>query len=217
MFGALSDVASEVDALRAEIAGLQWSYANAKGESDNSFYGCDARAGREDEQFLALALPIGAIVDVREKGGLDTRFVRVLGMLESEDGWLDVRERGAMRSDEYVCEKARNSPRVVVRRPGEVDAIVDKYEGEPSFVCVNGYTGEECEFHVCELQPGTVIFVEDDNEGDIMFAYVDGVAYEEMWRVTNRYGDVFEVDEPSVDRLAPGATGRLPVVYPVLD
>ena len=107
--------------------------------------------------------------------------------------------------------------RVVVRRPGEVDAIVDKYEGEPSFVCVNGYTGEECEFRVGELQPGTVIFVEDDSEGDIMFAYVDGVAYEEMWRVTNRYGDVFEVDEPSVDRLVPGVSGRLPVVYPVLD
>lgn len=137
--------------------------------------------------------------------------LRVLG------GWLDVRERGVMRSDEYVCEKARNSPRVVVRRPGEVDAIVDKYEGEPSFVCVNGYTGEECEFRVGELQPGTVIFVEDDREGDIMFAYVDGVAYEEMWRVTNHYGDVFEVDEPSVDRLAPVASGRLPVVYPVLD
>lgn len=54
------------------------------------------------------------------------------------------------------------------------------------------------------------------SEGDIMFAYVDGVAYEEMWRVTNHYGDVFEVDEPSVDRLVPGVSGRLPVVYPVL-
>lgn len=113
MFGVLPDGVSEVDALREEIVGLQWSYANAKGES--------------------------------------------------------------------------------------------------------GYTGEECEFRVGELRPGTVIFVEDDSEGDIMFAHVDGVAYEEMWRVTNRYGDVFEVDEPSVDRLAPGASGRLPVVYPVLD
>ena len=216
MFGVLPDGVSEVDALREEIVGLQWSYASAKGESGNDFYGYDARTGGE-EQFLALALPIGTIVDVRDECGLDTRFVRVLGMLESEGGWLNVRDRGVMRSDEYVCEKARNSPRVVVRRPGEVDAIVDKYEGEPSFVCVNGYTGEECEFRVCELQPGTVIFVEDDSEGDIMFAYVDGVAYEEMWRVTNRYGDVFEVDEPSVDRLAPGASGRLPVVYPVLD
>ena len=216
MFGVLPDGVSEVEELREEIVGLQWSYANAKGESGNSFYAYDARTGGE-EQFLALALPIGTIVDVRDECGLDTRFVRVLGMLESGGGWLDTRDRGVMRSDEYVCEKARNSPRVVVRRPGEVDAIVDKYEGEPSFACVNGYTGEECEFRVGESQPGTVIFVEDDSEGDIMFAYVDGVAYEEMWRVTNRYGDVFEVDEPSVDRLVPGVSGRLPVVYPVLD
>lgn len=216
MFGVLPDGVSEVEELREEIVGLQWSYANAKGEGGNSFYAYDARTGGE-EQFLALALPIGTIVDVRDECGLDTRFVRVLGMLGSGGGWLDTRDRGVMRSDEYVCEKARNSPRVVVRRPGEVDAIVDKYEGEPSFACVNGYTGEECEFRVGELQPGTVIFVEDDSEGDIMFAYVDGVAYEEMWRVTNRYGDVFEVDEPSVDRLVPGVSGRLPVVYPVLD
>lgn len=216
MFGVLPDGVSEVEELREEIVGLQWSYANAKGESGNNFYAYDARTGGE-EQFLVLALPIGTIVDVRDEIGLDTRFVRVLGMLESEGGWLDVRERGVMRSDEYVCEKARNSPRAVVRRPGEVDAIVDEYEGESSFVCVNGYTGEECEFRVGELRPGTVIFVEDDREGDIMFAHVDGVAYEEMWRVTNRYGDVFEVDKPSVDGLAPGASGRLPVVYPVLD
>jgi hypothetical protein len=39
MFGVLPDGVSEVDALREEIVGLQWSYANAKGESGNSFYG----------------------------------------------------------------------------------------------------------------------------------------------------------------------------------
>ena len=72
MFGVLPDGVSEVDALREEIVGLQWSYASAKGESGNSFYGCDARTGGE-EQFLALALPIGTIVDMRDECGRGTR------------------------------------------------------------------------------------------------------------------------------------------------
>lgn len=55
MFGALSDVASEVDALRAEIGGLQWSLARARGEGDNYFHGVDAHTGMCNVPFLALS------------------------------------------------------------------------------------------------------------------------------------------------------------------
>lgn len=60
MLGALSDVASEVDALRAEIGGLQWSLARARGEGGNYFHGVDAHTGMYNVPFLALSANRGA-------------------------------------------------------------------------------------------------------------------------------------------------------------
>lgn len=213
MFGALSDVASEVAALRAEIAGLQWSLAHARGEGDNYFHGVDAHTGMYNVPFLALSLPIGSLVDVTGECGRVTRFVRVYGMF-ADEGWLEVGADDGIRSDGYVCEAARMGKHVVVRRPGLADKRVEG-EGELSFACVNGYTGQETSYRVSDLPVGTVILVEDENVGDVVFACL-GAVDEGWWRTVVCLGDECRCGAPSVDDLVPGASGRLPVVYPGL-
>ena len=211
MFGALSDVASEVDALRAEIGGLQWSLARARGEGDNYFHGVDAHTGMRNVPFLALSLPIGSLVDVTGEDGRVIRFVRVYGMF-ADEGWLEVGADDGIRSDKYVCAVARMGKHAVVRRPGLVDKGVDDGEEEPSFACVNGYTGEETSYRVSDLPVGTVILVEDENVGDVVFAR-SGAVDEGWWRTVICLGDECRCGAPSVDDLMPGASGRLPVVY----
>ena len=210
MFGALSDVASDVAALRAEIAGLQWSLACARGEGDNYFHGVDAHTGVCDVPFLALSLPIGSLVDVTGEDGRVTRFVRVYGMF-ADDGWLEVGADDGIRSDGYVCDVARMGECVTVRRPGLADKQVEG-EGELSFACVNGYTGQECSYRVSDLPVGTVILVEDEDVGDVVFARL-GAVDEGWWRTVVCLGDECRCGAPSVDDLVPGASGRLPVVY----
>lgn len=212
MFGALSDVVSDVAALRAEIAGLQWSLAYARGEGDNYFHGVDAHTGMYNVPFLALSLPIGSLVDVTGEGGRVTRFVRVYGMF-ADEGWLEVGADDGVRSDKYVCTVAHDGERVVVRRPGLVDKVVDDGEEEPSFACVNGYTGEGTSYRVGDLPVGTVILMEDENVGDVVYARSD-VVDEGWWRTVVCLGDECRCGAPSVDDLMSGASGRLPVVYP---
>lgn len=214
MFGVPSDGVSDVAALREEVAGLQWSLARARGEGDNYFHGVDAHTGMYNVPFLALSLPIGALVDVTDECGRVTRFVRVYGMF-ADEGWLEVGADDGIRSDQYVCTVASMGRRVVVRRPGLVDKGVDGGEEEPSFACVNGYTGEETSYHVSDLPVGTVILMEDENVGDVVFARSDTVD-EGWWRTVVCLGDECRCGAPSVDDLMPGASGRLPVVYPGL-
>ena len=218
MFGVLPDGVSEVDALREEIEGLQWSFARAyNGDKCYSFYGEDAHTGESDVQFLALALPVGSLVDVENKRGDIERFVRVHGGIGGKDCWMNVNSIGYLYSDEDVCLFARRNERVVVRRPGLVDAVApDEGDDEPSFACVNGYTGQEASYRVSDLPVGTVIFLEYKDEGDILYAHVQGDSDSCEWRITDRFGEVFEAGAPSVDYLVSGASGRLPVVYPGL-
>lgn len=208
MFGVLSDVASEVDALRAEIAGLQWSLARARGEGDNYFHGVDAHTGMYNVPFLALSLPIGSLVDVTGEDGRVTRFVRVYGMF-ADKGWLEVGADDGIRSDKYVCTVAHDGERVVVRRPGLVDKGVDDGEEEPSFACVNGYTGEETSYRVSDLPVGTVVLVEDENVGDVVYARSD-VVDEGWWRTVVCLGDESRCGAPSVDDLMPGGEWSSP-------
>ena len=215
MFGVLPDGVSEVEALREKIEGLQWSLAYARGEADNCFFGLDAHAGERDVQFLALALPIGALVDVEDENGDVTRFVRVLGML-ADEGWLEVGEYDdGMRDDKYVCAAARAGCGVVVRRPGLADKDVEAGGAEKSFAGVDGYTGEESSYRVGDFPVGTVILVEDECEGGVVYARADG-GFHSWWRTIARLGDTCRCGAPSVDDLMPGASGRLPVVYPGL-
>lgn len=217
MFGVLPDDVSEVAALREQVADLEVSLANARGEDGNWFYGTDARTGDGDVQFLALSLPVGSIVDVTGKRSFTARFVRVNGEIGGKECWMDVSGVGNLYSDEYVCLFARSSKRVVVRRPGLVDALNQgEGDGEPSFTCVNGYTGEETSYRVSNLPVGSVVFVEHKDEGDIMWARVNDRGNVVEWLITDRFGEVFEAGAPSVDDLMPGASGRLPVVHPGL-
>ena len=211
MFGVSADTVSDVAALRAEVASLQWSLARARGEGDNYFYGVDAHTGMRNVPFLALSLPIGSLVDVTGECGRVTRFVRVYGMF-ADEGWLEVGEDDCVRSDTYVCAVASEGERVVVRRPGLVDKDIDDGEGEPPFACVNGYTGEEASYRVSDLPVGTVILVEDENVGDVVFARSVAVN-DGWWRVVVQLGDECRCGAPSVDDLVPGSSGRLPVVY----
>lgn len=215
MFGVLPDGVSEVDALREEIEGLQWTFARAyNGDKCYSFYGEDAHTGESDVQFLALALPIGSLVDVTVSPSFTVRFVRVHGGIGSEDCWMNVNSIGHLHSDEDVCLFARRNGRVVVRRPGLVDAVApDEGDDEQSFACVNGYTGQETSYRVSDLPVGTVIFLEYKDEGDILYVHVQGDSDSCDWRITDRFGEVFDTGAPSVDDLLPGASGRLPVVY----
>lgn len=211
MFGVSADTVSDVATLRAEVASLQWSLARARGESGNYFFGVDAHTGMYNVQFLALSLPIGSLVDVTDECGRVTRFVRVYGMF-ADEGWLEVGADDGIRSDKYVCTVAGMGSRVVVRRPGLVDRDIDDGEGEPSFACVNGYTGEESSYRVSDLPVGTVILMEDENVGDVVFARSDTVD-EGWWRTVICLGDECRCGAPSVDDLVPGSSGRLPVVY----
>ena len=212
MLGVLPDGVSEVDALREEIEGLQWSLAYVRGEADNCFFGVDAHTGERDVQFLALALPTGALVDVEDENGDVTRFVRVHGML-ADEGWLEVGEYdGGMRDDKYVCSMARAGGGVVVRRPGLADKDIDVSGVEASFACVDGYTGQETSYRVSGLLVGTVILVEDEGKGDVVYARADGGPCK-WWRTIVRLGDTWRCDAPSADDLVAGASGRPPVVY----
>lgn len=212
MFGVSADTVSDVATLRAEVASLQWSLARARGESGNYFFGVDAHEDMHNVQFLALSLPIGSLVDVTDECGRVTRFVRVYGMF-ADEGWLEVGEDDCVRSDTYVCAVASGGERVVVRRPGLVDKDIDDGEGEPSFAGVNGYTGEEASYRVSDLPVGTVILMEDENVGDVVFARSAAVN-DGWWRVVVQLGDECRCGAPSVDDLVPGSSGRLPVVYP---
>ena len=218
MFGVLPDGVSEVEALREEIEGLQWTFARAyNGDKCYSFYGEDAHTGESDVQFLALALPVGSLVDVMGSRAFTARFVRVRGEVGGKNCWMNVNSIGYLYSDEDVCLFARRGKRVVVRRPGLVDALNQgEGDGEPSFTCVNGYTGEETSYRVSNLPVGTVVFVEHKDEGDIMWARVNERGNGVEWLITDRFGEVFEAGAPSADDLMPGASGRLPVVYPGL-
>lgn len=218
MFGVLPDGVSEVEALREEIEGLQWTFARAyNGDKCYSFYGEDAHTGESDVQFLALALPVGSLVDVMGSRAFTARFVRVRGEVGGKNCWMNVNSIGYLYSDEDVCLFARRGERVVVRRPGLVDALTpDAGDGEPLFACVNGYTGEESSYRVSDLPVGTVIFLEHKDEGDIMCARVRADSDRFDWRITDRFGEVRDVGAPSADDLVPGASGCLPVVYPGL-
>lgn len=209
MFGVLPDGVSEVDDLRDRVAELEVALATARGEADNWFYGTDARTGDVDVQFLALALPVGSIVDVTDGDGSVSRFVRASG--GGGDAWVAV--GAGLCGDAYLCDVVRKGKSAVVRCPGLVDKSVDGGEGELSFAGVDGYTGMERSYRVSDLRVGAVIFLEDENEGDIMWvrSRADGG---NAWEVTDRFGDVFPCNAPSVDDLMPGASGRLPVVYP---
>lgn len=211
MFGVLPDGVSEVDDLREHVADLEVALATARGEADNWFYGTDARAGDMDVQFLALSLPVGSIVDVTDGDGSVSRFVRASG--GGGDAWVAV--GAGLCGDARLCAVAREGERVVVRCPGLVDRAVDDGEGEPSFVGVSGYTGEESSYRVSGLRVGTVVFVEDEKEGDIMWVRSRDDD-SKSWEVTDRFGDVFPCNAPLADDLVPGASGRLPVVYPGL-
>ena len=214
MLGVLPEGVSEVAALREEVAGLQWSLARARGEGENYFYGMDAHSGRYSVPFLAISLPIGSLVDVTGEDGRMTRFVRVHGML-ADEAWLEVGADDGIRSDSHVCAVARDGERVVVRRPGLVDKDVEVGVDEQSFACVNGYTGEGSSFHVSDLPVGTVILVEDDDEGDVVYARSDVITFG-WWRTIVLLGDACRCGAPSADDLVPGSSGRLPVVYPGL-
>lgn len=211
MFGVLPDGVSEVAALREEIAGLQWSLARARGEGDNYFHGVEAHTGMYNVPFLALSLPIGSLVDVTGECGRVIRFVRVYGMF-ADEGWLEVGADDGVRSDKYVCAVARMGKHVVVRRPGLVDKDVEGGVEEPSFACVNGYTGEETSYRVSDLPVGTIILVEDENMGDVVYARSDAVD-EGWWRAVVCLGDECRCGAPSADDFTPGESGRLPVVY----
>lgn len=208
MFGVLPDGVSEVDDLRDRVADLEVALATARGEADNWFYGTDARTGDVDVQFLALSLPVGSIVDVTGGDGSVSRFVRASG--GGGDAWVAV--GAGLCGDAYLCAVAREGGRVVVRCPGLVDKSVDGGEGEPSFAGVDGYTGAERSYRVSDLRVGAVVFVEDENEGDIMWVR-SRADVDNAWEVTDRFGDVFPCVAPSADNLVPGASGRLPVVY----
>ena len=115
----------------------------------------------------------------------------------------------------HVAESVDGSNRrgnEVVRRHGLVDKDIDDGEGEPPFACVNGYTGEEASYRVSDLPVGTVILVEDENVGDVVFARSVAVN-DGWWRVVVQLGDECRCGAPSVDDLVPGSSGRLPVVY----
>lgn len=211
MFGVLPDGVSEVDDLRECVAELEVALANARGEADNWFYGTDARTGDGDVQFLALSLPVGSIVDVTDCDGGVSRFVRASG--GCGDAWVKV--GAGLCGDAHLCDVARMGEGVVVRRPGLVDKAVDGGEGEPSFAGVDGYTGAGCSYRVSDLRVGAVVFVEDEKEGDIMWVR-SRAGGDNPWEVTDRFGDVFPCNAPSVDDLMPGSSGRLPVVYPGL-
>ena len=211
MFGVLPDGVSEVDDLRDRVADLEVALATARGEADNWFYGTDARTGDADVQFLALSLPVGSIVDVTNGDGSVSRFVRASG--GGGDAWVAV--GAGLCGDVYLCDAARKGKSAVVRYPGLVDKSVDGGEGEPSFAGVDGYTGMERSYRVSDLRVGAVIFLEDDTEGDIMWVRSRDVGGN-AWEVTDRFGDVLPCVAPSVDDLVPGASGRLPVVYPGL-
>ena len=123
MLGVLPDGVSEVDALREEIEGLQWSLAYVRGEADNCFLAWTLTRANVMSSFLALALPTGALVDVEDENGDVTRFVRVHGML-ADEGWLEVGEYdGGMRDDKYVCSMARVGTGDVVRESGRVAGV----------------------------------------------------------------------------------------------
>ena len=129
------------------------------------------------------------------------------------DAWVAV--GAGLCGDAYLCDVVRKGKSAVVRCPGLVDKSVDGGEGELSFAGVDGYTGMERSYRVSDLRVGAVIFLEDENEGDIMWvrSRADGG---NAWEVTDRFGDVFPCNAPSVDDLVPGSSGRLPVVYPGL-